>query len=1075
MSANPPPYLHRLAGTTLARQYRLDQFITATNISVVYRGVDLTNGQAVAVKLLSQIDLLDRFVQEAQLSAATVHPNIVRTLTARIDPPETLADGVPLRYLIMPWIAGKSLRDIIKARTPKLTTGSASARLPTERALNEARSILLPLTQALYYLHTFRRIVHRDIKPSNILVVEDAKRGEAPTQTPYLIDLGIARELQPPDPARTGLTQVGTVIGTSRYMPPEQFINSAVSEAADQYALALTLYELLTDGISPYEVTVKRLGVDPRATSGANSENERWHAIHAGFAPTPLKQYRPDLPAGVWEVLAHALEKEPENRYPNIQDFGYAFASAVAPGQPLPPLSNTRTMPAIAVTPPGVQTPNVNTPAVNTPDVQTPSVTPAGQTSSVQTPSVTPAGQTPRTPSAQTPRTPTGQTTQTPSVNTPSAQTPRTPTGQTPPPRMTAGGIRPVAASTNALPIIVSVTLIIAVLLLLVLIATRPNTSDVDANTGTPTVNAGAPPVASLTASASGAAATTDEPTPIITPTVPETLRPSLTATQTDTARPTFTATPSDTPRPTFTATPSETLRPSETPTLAPPPTETPTPSLTPIRMLSVSEIAATDAASTATFVAVRTAARGTLSAAYTATAAVTLTPMETNSLTERAASVTAEIGVRALNLTATRGANVTLVVVAATPMPPTDTPSATPIPTPTPSPTETPTPTPTPTLTPIPTLTPTPTLKPTDTPSHTTTFTLTPSPTETPTPTPTPTFTATPTPTPTATATPTDTFTPSRTWTPSRTPTPTDTATFTPTNMVTPIATATPVYPILRVNVPRAAVVRRSPNGVQTGNALLRNEIVQAFEIATFGDVSSPNLTWYHIRADFTRSRQAPGGIITYQLIQFEGWISATTVEIIGGSTAVLAPTRLRPPNTPTRTSMPTTAASSANGSNDVTVRVIAAQGALVRSTPGATRVGTIRFSGEARALQRAYVNDGRTLQQIWYRVQYSGIEVSFEGWVAGYVVEIAAGDPNTLNTTSFVLLPTSAPSTNAPPQQQATSAPPPLDAPTSAPPTAVPPTAASTFPPPPTDVPPTPCPTAAFSGLEDCDGDGV
>lgn len=572
--------------------------------------------------------------------------------------------------------------------------------------------------------------------------------------------------------------------------------------------------------------------------------------------------------------------------------------------------------------------------------------------------------------------------------------------------------------------------------------STAEVTEEASTTTDQPTAtvaNTNEPPASSLTASsartptdtAGGASGSdlTDEVSAI--PLTHSRTARSATSTQALTPVP-MRSTTLSAPPPTFTATLSETPRPTNTPSQTPKPTittlptETLTPTITPLSLLSAPQIAETDTAATATGEVQEQSQRATQSARETQSAQI-----EQQTATQRAAGTR---GVRAVTLTADAW-----------------------------------------TETPPPTLTLSSTPTPTDTPSHTPTFTLTPSPTETPTPTPTPTFTATPTPTPTATATPTDTFTPSRTWTPSRTPTPTDTATFTPTNMVTPIATATPVYPILRVNVPRAAVVRRSPNGVQTGNALLRNEIVQAFEIATFGDVSSPNLTWYHIRADFTRSRQAPGGIITYQLIQFEGWISATTVEIIGGSTAVLAPTRLRPPNTPTRTSMPTTAASSANGSNDVTVRVIAAQGALVRSTPGATRVGTIRFSGEARALQRAYVNDGRTLQQIWYRVQYSGIEVSFEGWVAGYVVEIAAGDPNTLNTTSFVLLPTSAPSTNAPPQQQATSAPPPLDAPTSAPPTAVPPTAASTFPPPPTDVPPTPCPTAAFSGLEDCDGDGV
>ena len=415
--------------------------------------------------------------------------------------------------------------------------------------------------------------------------------------------------------------------------------------------------------------------------------------------------------------------------------------------------------------------------------------------------------------------------------------------------------------------------------------STAEVTEEASTTTDQPTAtvaNTNEPPASSLTASsartptdtAGGASGSdlTDEVSAI--PLTHSRTARSATSTQALTPVP-MRSTTLSAPPPTFTATLSETPRPTNTPSRTPKPTittlptETLTPTITPLSLLSAPQIAETDTAATATGEVQEQSQRATQSARETQSAQI-----EQQTATQRAAGTR---GVRAVTLTADAW-----------------------------------------TETPPPTLTLSSTPTPTDTPSHTPTFTLTPSPTETPTPTPTPTFTATPTPTATATATPTDTFTPSRTWTPSRTPTPTDTATFTPTYTFTPtntftpsptpIATATPVYPILRVNVRDGAIVRNSPGGRNTGNLLLRGEIVPAVEVTYLTNRLGQPEIWYHIRANFMRTITV-GNMARQVLIDYDGWISSITVDIIGGNPSVLQPTRYRlPTDTPTRTSMPTT-----------------------------------------------------------------------------------------------------------------------------------------------------------------------
>jgi|GEM_PF-4989230 len=115
-------------------------------------------------------------------------------------------------------------------------------------------------------------------------------------------------------------------------------------------------------------------------------------------------------------------------------------------------------------------------------------------------------------------------------------------------------------------------------------------------------------------------------------------------------------------------------------------------------------------------------------------------------------------------------------------------------------------------------------------------------------------------------------------------------------------------MYPILRVNVRDGAIVRNSPGGRNTGNLLLRGEIVPAVEVTYLTNRLGQPEIWYHIRANFMRTITV-GNMARQVLIDYDGWISSITVDIIGGNPSVLQPTRYRlPTDTPTRTSMPTT-----------------------------------------------------------------------------------------------------------------------------------------------------------------------
>jgi non-specific serine/threonine protein kinase len=284
-------------GLVLADRYRIEELIGSGGMSRVFRSVDLRTGATVAVKLLHAGHIapvsVDRLIREAKVVEHLKHPNIVAALDFAIDP-ELGA------YFVMELLSGRSLREELDAR----------GRL----ALDEALAILRQTVVAIEAAHSVR-IIHRDLKPENIFLV-DAGDGRPPTVK--VLDFGIAKILDggggTGSPA-TGdrLTATGTVIGTPRYMSPEQCRGEALDTRSDVYSLGCVLYEILT-GRPPFD--------DPDVLSVLFKQ-----ANEAAAPPTDLA---PDLPRAIDAAIWRALAKERSARYARASEMLRAVEAASA-------------------------------------------------------------------------------------------------------------------------------------------------------------------------------------------------------------------------------------------------------------------------------------------------------------------------------------------------------------------------------------------------------------------------------------------------------------------------------------------------------------------------------------------------------------------------------------------------------------------------------------------------------------------------------------------------------------------------------------------------------------------------
>ncbi len=257
----------------LSDRYELGEILGFGGMSEVHLARDLRLHRDVAVKVLRADLARDpsfylRFRREAQNAAALNHPAIV----AVYDTGEAITRSGPLPYIVMEYVDGVTLRDIVHTDGP----------MPPRRALE----VIADACQALNFSHQ-HGIIHRDVKPANIMI---SKTGAV-----KVMDFGIARAI-----ADTGnpVTQTAAVIGTAQYLSPEQARGERVDARSDVYSLGCVLYEMLTGqppfvGDTPVAVAYQHVREDPVPPSQK----------HGGISP--------ELDA----VVLKALAKNPDNRY----------------------------------------------------------------------------------------------------------------------------------------------------------------------------------------------------------------------------------------------------------------------------------------------------------------------------------------------------------------------------------------------------------------------------------------------------------------------------------------------------------------------------------------------------------------------------------------------------------------------------------------------------------------------------------------------------------------------------------------------------------------------------------------
>ncbi|WP_338897171.1 Stk1 family PASTA domain-containing Ser/Thr kinase [Streptomyces sp. TG1A-60] len=276
----------------LGGRYELGQVLGRGGMAEVYLAMDTRLGRTVAVKTLRADLARDptfqaRFRREAQSAASLNHPAIV----AVYDTGEDYIDGVSIPYIVMEYVEGSTLRELLHS----------GRKLLPERAMEMTIGIL----QGLEYAHR-NQIVHRDIKPANVMLT---RNGQV-----KVMDFGIARAMG--DSGMT-MTQTSAVIGTAQYLSPEQAKGEQVDARSDLYSTGCLLYELLTVrppfiGDSPVAVAYQHVREEPQSPS----------------------VFDPEITPEMDAIVLRALVKDPDYRYQSADEMR-ADIEACLDGQPV--------------------------------------------------------------------------------------------------------------------------------------------------------------------------------------------------------------------------------------------------------------------------------------------------------------------------------------------------------------------------------------------------------------------------------------------------------------------------------------------------------------------------------------------------------------------------------------------------------------------------------------------------------------------------------------------------------------------------------------------------------------------
>jgi beta-lactam-binding protein with PASTA domain/tRNA A-37 threonylcarbamoyl transferase component Bud32 len=278
----------------LSERYELGDTLGYGGMSEVHKGRDVRLSRDVAVKVLRADLARDpqfqlRFRREAQNAAALNHPAIV----AVYDTGETESEFGTLPYIVMEFVDGQTLREIVKGTGP----------LSQQRVME----VMADVCAALDFSHR-HGIIHRDVKPANVMIT----RGGAVK----VMDFGIARALADGQ----NMTQTAAVIGTAQYLSPEQARGEAVDARSDVYAAGCVLFELLTgeppfSGDSPVAVAYQHVREDVRRPSEVN----------------------PDVPAELDSIVLKAMSKNPANRYQSAAEMRSDLVRVLRGQRPLAP------------------------------------------------------------------------------------------------------------------------------------------------------------------------------------------------------------------------------------------------------------------------------------------------------------------------------------------------------------------------------------------------------------------------------------------------------------------------------------------------------------------------------------------------------------------------------------------------------------------------------------------------------------------------------------------------------------------------------------------------------------------
>lgn len=274
----------------IGEKYRLDRRLGRGGMGAVYAGTHLELDRPVAIKLLlpdyvTDIIALERFRREARTAARLNHQNVADVYDYGV-----LPDGGA--YIVMELITGETLREYMNKGCP----------LP----FLEANSIACQVAEGIDAAHR-NHVIHRDLKPSNIILARDHQN----QIIAKVVDFGIAKLKELTVTGDGAITNTGMLIGTPRYMSPEQCAGQEIDARSDIYTLGVILYEMLGCR-PPFDA--------PSATALALK--------HVRDLPPALTNFRSDVPPALAAVVMQALEKDPAKRQQTAADFARQLREA---------------------------------------------------------------------------------------------------------------------------------------------------------------------------------------------------------------------------------------------------------------------------------------------------------------------------------------------------------------------------------------------------------------------------------------------------------------------------------------------------------------------------------------------------------------------------------------------------------------------------------------------------------------------------------------------------------------------------------------------------------------------------